>query len=251
MKVAIIEDEPLAARRLEQILTAIDDKIEVIAQLDTISSAIPFFRLQEPLDLLLMDVELADGVCFEIFQHVTVNVPIIFTTAYDHYAIRAFDLNSIHYLLKPIRQTDLEKALVKFSTMEKTAMVDMLAVRELLQNGREPYKNRFLGRMGNKLVHKSADSIAYFYSEEKMVFMVDREKRRYLVDTSLEDLESKWLDPNQFFRVSRKFIVNINMVDLMKKYHNQRLQLFLDIQQEHEIIVSRERVADFKNWLNK
>jgi two-component system response regulator LytT len=178
-------------------------------------------------------------------------VPVVFTTAYDKYALKAFDINSIHYLLKPVNKEGLAKALDKYHTQNRVLPRDLMAIGELLASARNQFKTRFLGKHGNKLVHKETSSIAYFYSSERMVYIVDRERKKYLLDYTLEELAEQYLNPMVFYRVSRQFIVNINVVEVLKKYSQQRLQLFLKSGQEHEIVVSREKVSDFKNWLNK
>lgn len=251
MNVVIIEDEPYAVDRLQLQLKEICPEARVVKTLDSISGAISFFKSNPAnLDLLFLDVELADGVSFEIFKEVNLNIPIIFTTAYDAYAIQAFDLNSKHYLLKPVQTKDLKKAIEKYEQIEKSTNIDLIAIRELITNRSSNYRSHFLGKYGNKLVHKATSDIAYFFSEDKMVYMVDSSKKKYLIDYTLDALDSQMLDSHKFFRVSRRFIVNIESVEVLQKYFNQRLQLMLDIGQEHEIVVSREKVSDFKMWLN-
>lgn len=249
MNVAILEDEPFAAERLERLLNQVSVNSKVICRLDSVKQAIDYFNTGcKDLDLVFMDVELADGVCFEIFKEVRPDVPIIFTTAYDHYAIKAFDLNSLHYLLKPVEIADMAKALNKYQITASRLKEAELTSQLTKVN---QYKQHFLGKIGDKLVHKSVEQIAYFFSEDKVVSFVDLNKRQYFVDYNLDDLSGDLLASDQFFRVSRKYIVNISNVSTLIKHPGQRLKVLLDINQEHEIVVSRERVAEFKDWINR
>ncbi|MFY0599965.1 MAG: response regulator transcription factor [Cyclobacteriaceae bacterium] len=252
MNVLIIEDEPYATERLSLLLLDINQRINIIDKLDTIKASVDFFKhSKHSIDLVFMDIELADGVCFEIFNQIDVEIPIVFTTAYDQYALKAFDLNSLHYLLKPVNKSDIGKALEKYNQINHASAANIAALSELLISNQTRYKKYFLGKYGSKLVNKEANSIAYFYSDDRMVYMVDKDKKKFLIDYTLEELMDQYLDPAIFYRVSRKYIVNISAVDLLKRYSQQRLQLFLTSGQEHEIVVSREKVSDFKNWLVK
>lgn len=247
MNVAIVEDEPFAAERLERLLDQVSINSKVISKLDSVSKAIEYFSQGcTDLDLVFMDVELADGVCFDIFKQVNPEVPIIFTTAYDHYAIKAFDVNSLHYLLKPVEVADIAKAINKYQTNRQIRGLDVLLGLKKSQQ----YKGHFLGKIGDKLIHKSIDQIAYFYSEDKNVSFVDLKKRRYFIDYNLDELITSFLDPSLFYRVSRKYVVHLNRVSTLVKHPGQRLKVILDIDQEHEIIVSKERVSEFKFWIN-
>lgn len=252
MNILIVEDEPYAAERLVILLTELDAELRIVQKLDSIKSVVSFFNQNnEAIDLIFMDIELADGVCFEIFNQIKLTVPVVFTTAYDKYAIRAFDLNSIHYLLKPVSKDGLSRALEKFRSSNRVVTMNLSEISQLLNKTETLYKRHFLGRHSNRLVHKSVESIAYFFSDDRMLYMVDLDKKKYLIDYTLEELSEIFLDPNDFFRVNRKYIVNINQVDILKKHIHQRLQVFLKIGQEHEMIISRDRVSSFKNWLNK
>lgn len=252
MKVVIIEDEPYAVDRLISLLKVVQPQTEIVATLDSIQTSTDFFEnTTDKIDLILTDVELADGLCFEIFNKVKIDFPIIFTTAYDQYAIKAFDLNSIHYLVKPVRQQDLQRALEKLTNRNNPSVADLSALKEVLNFRSKSYKSNFLAKNGSRFMVKHVDQISYFYTDDKLVYLVDASNKKYLIDNKLEELDGQALDPNNFFRVNRQFIVNIKFVELLKKYSSQRLQVFLSHGQEHEIIVSRERVSDFKNWLNK
>ncbi|WP_421872405.1 LytR/AlgR family response regulator transcription factor [Marinoscillum sp.] len=250
MNVAIIEDEPFAADRLERLLHEISLDTRVVCKIDSVSKAIDYFNSDcSSLELVFMDVELADGVCFEIFKHANPDVPIIFTTAYDQYAIKAFDLNSLHYLLKPVEIVDVAKAMNKFQTL--TRKMNRLELFDYYKKSpKSQYKEHFLGKIGTKLFHQSIDQIAYFYSEDKTVSFVDQSKKKYFVDYNLDELMNHYLNPELFFRVSRKYIVHLPFVSTLIKYPGQRLKILLSIDQEDEIIVSKERVTAFKSWIN-
>ncbi len=250
MNVAIIEDEPFAANRLERLLEQVCVNTKVDRKIDSVDKAIRYFNAEKPpLDLIFMDIELADGECFEIFKHSTLDIPIIFTTAYDHYAIKAFDHNSVHYLLKPVEVEDIARAMSKYQNL-----THQLRNLELLSNQlhikKTQYKEHFLGKIGDKLVHKAMDQVAYFFSEDKLVSFVDETKRKYFLEYNLDELANNLLQPDQFFRVSRKYIVNLSYISTLMKHPGQRLKLLLSIDQEHEIVVSKERVAEFKKWIN-
>lgn len=252
MNVLIVEDEPYAAERLALILNQTSFQINILAQLDSIAGVVNYVNSgQLSPDIVFMDIELADGKCFDIFNQVKIDWPVIFTTAYDQYALKAFDINSIHYLLKPVRKQDVEKAISKYQSLGQDSSINLKAVRDLLEGNKTQFRTRFLGKYGSKLIHKEVSAITYFFSEDRLVYMVDKERRKYLLDVTLDELENQLLDRTLFYRVSRKFIVNINAVEILKRYSQQRVQLFLSFGQEHEIIVSREKVSNFKIWLSK
>jgi DNA-binding LytR/AlgR family response regulator len=250
MKIVIIEDEKPAARRLSRMLEAHD--LQNIQLLHSVEESINWFRENPHPDLLFLDIQLSDGLSFEIFDAVSITAPIIFTTAYDEYALRAFKLNSIDYLLKPIDEAELEAAINKYRTqLAAVAPVqfDFEEIRKLLVNpiDRE-YKKRFTVRVGQHLKIISVSEIECFYSENKGTYAATQEGRIYLLDQTLEQLENE-LEPETFFRVSRKFFVNVNYIKDIISYSNSRLKLVLNRFAESEIIVARERVRDFKIWL--
>ena len=252
MKAVIIEDEHSAVLNLEHLLKSIDANIQIVATMDTVTDAIDFFQKEKGYDVVFMDIHLADGNSFEIFKEVKPKSPIIFTTAYDQYAIQAFKVNSIDYLLKPIDDEDLEKAVKKYQSFkpEKDRIsVDFEDIKKLLVNPLErEYKKRFTARVGQHLKIINADEVECFYSENKGTYAATLDGRNYLLDTTLESLEEE-LSPKIFFRVSRKFYVNINYINDIISYTNSRLQIKLNHFKDQEIIVSRERVKDFKLWL--
>jgi len=250
MKVLIIEDEKPAARRLNRMLT--DLSVDVHTMLHSVQEAIEWFQNNEHPDLIFLDIQLSDGLSFEIFDTVTIKSAIIFTTAYDEYALKAFKLNSIDYLLKPIDDDELEVSIKKYkeqSSQKQQVKVDFEDIKKLLINPIDRvYKKRFTAKVGQHLKIFTVEDIECFYSENKGTYLHTTENRNYLIDKSLESLEEE-LNPQQFYRVSRKFFVNINAIKDIISYTNSRLQIKLNHFNEQEIIVARERVKDFKIWL--
>jgi len=250
MNVLIIEDEKPAARRLARLLTALN--VSVSTMLHSVEEAVEWFQNNEHPDLIFLDIQLSDGLSFEIFDLVEVNSAIIFTTAYDEYALQAFKLNSIDYLLKPIDDEELESAVRKYQNLKpnhEQISLDFEDIKKLLVNPLErEYKKRFTIRLGQHLKIINADEIECFYSENKGTYAATAEGRNYLLDTTLENLENE-LSPQIFFRVSRKYYININHIKDIVSYTNSRLIIKLNRYNEQEIIVSRERVRDFKLWL--
>ncbi|WP_318344416.1 LytR/AlgR family response regulator transcription factor [Flagellimonas baculiformis] len=250
MNVIIIEDEKPAARRLARLLADLD--LEVSTMLHSVDESIEWFQNNPHPDLIFLDIQLSDGLSFEIFDVVDVKSAIIFTTAYDEYALQAFKLNSIDYLLKPIDDEELESAVKKYKNFKpesRKISVDFNDIKNLLVNPLErEYKKRFTVKVGQHLKIINADEVECFYSENKGTYAATSDGRNYLLDTTLEQLEEE-LSPKVFFRISRKFYVNINHIGDIISYTNSRLQIKLKRFNEQEIIVSRERVKDFKLWL--
>lgn len=250
MKAIIIEDEKPAARRLSRLLEEIG--LEVSTMLHSVTEAVEWFQLNPHPDLIFLDIQLSDGLSFEIFDIIDIHSAIIFTTAYDEYALQAFKLNSIDYLLKPIDDEELQKAVRKFQKLkpaQQKIALDFEDIRKLLVNPVErEFKKRFTVRVGQHIKLLNAEDIECFYSENKGTYAATTEGRNYLMETTLEQLETE-LQPNVFFRVSRKFFVNVNHIKDIVAYTNSRLKIKLDRYSEQEIIVSRERVKDFKLWL--
>ncbi len=250
IKVIIIEDEKPSARRLHRMLAHIG--IEAQAMLHSVNEAVNWFKKNKHPDLILLDIQLSAGLSFEIFERVEVKSAIIFTTAYDEYALKAFKLNSIDYLLKPIDDEELETAIEKFKNNHsepKNLFVDINQIKKLLINPLDrDYKKRFTIKVGQHLRVVDTENIECFYSEQKATYCCTTDKKNYLMDFSLEQLEDK-LDPVKFCRVNRKFIINLEAISDIISYTNSRLQVKLKHFSEQEIIVSRERVKDFKKWL--
>jgi DNA-binding LytR/AlgR family response regulator len=250
MNVLIIEDEKPAARRLSRLLS--EKGLEVATMLHSVEESVDWFQKNPHPDLIFLDIQLSDGLSFEIFDIIEVNSAIIFTTAYDEYALQAFKLNSIDYLLKPIDSEELEKALEQYRNLkqpQKKLSLDFDDIKKLLVNPLErEYKKRFTARVGQHIKIINAEEIECFYSENKGTYAYTSEGRNYLLDITLEQLENE-LEPEIFFRVSRKFYVNISHIKDIISYTNSRLKIALNRFSEQEIIVSRERVRDFKLWL--
>jgi len=251
MNVIIIEDEKPAARRLDRMLQALQVKADVM--LHSVEESLEWFQKNEHPELIFLDIQLSDGLSFEIFENIEVKSAIIFTTAYDEYALQAFKLNSIDYLLKPIDAEELEKAVLKYKERipgNNKLSLDFDDIKKLLVNPLErEYKKRFTIKIGQHLKMIPIDSIECFYSENKGTYIHTNDNRSYLIDSTLEELENE-LEPQTFFRVSRKFFVNINAIKDMVSYTNSRLQIKLNSYNDQEVIVSRERVRDFKDWLS-
>lgn len=251
MNVIIIEDEKPAARRLDRMLQTLGVKANVM--LHSVEESLAWFQKNEHPDLIFLDIQLSDGLSFEIFENIEVKSAIIFTTAYDEYALQAFKLNSIDYLLKPIDAEELEKAVLKYKERipgNNKLSLDFDDIKRLLVNPLErEYKKRFTIKIGQHLKMIPIDSIECFYSENKGTYIHTTDNRSYLIDSTLEELENE-LEPRTFFRVSRKFFVNINAIKDMVSYTNSRLQIKLNSYNDQEVIVSRERVRDFKDWLS-
>lgn len=250
MSIIIIEDEKPSARRLQRMLTELQMEAEVM--LHSVEESIDWFQHHEHPDLIFLDIQLSDGLSFEIFEAIEIKSAVIFTTAYDEYALQAFKLNSIDYLLKPIDEDDLTKAVSKYkerTPQQQSVTLDFNDIKKLLVNPIErEYKKRFSVKVGQHLKLINIDDIECFYSENKGTYAFTSEGRNYLLDTTLEQLEDE-LEPYKFFRISRKFVVNINAIDDMVSYTNSRLQIKLNTFKEQDIIVARERVKDFKEWL--
>ena len=252
MKVLIVEDEPLSAEHLIRTLNKVDKNIQVVKTLDSISNTVKFLSQEFELDLIFLDIHIADGNSFEIFSKINIDVPIIFTTAFNEYAIKAFKLNSIDYLLKPIGFDDLNNAIAKYhklkSSNQKTFHTEKIenAISILIKN----YKSRFLVKLGETISSIKIEDISFFIAEDGITLLVNNEGKRYPVDYSMDALEAL-ISPDSFFRINRKVLVNINKIQQVHTYFNSRLKLAIKNLQEEESIVSRERVNDFKLWLDR
>ena len=254
MKVLIVEDEPMAAERLGELLVKLDPAVEISGCCDSIRKSVEWLQGHNPPDLLFLDIQLGDGLSFEIFDQVMVDSPVIFTTAYDSFAIEAFKLNSIAYLLKPVKFDELAAALAKYRASPYYVSGDWLKrqaaldhVQHLLTRG---YKKRFLVKSGVHIRSVQADEILYFCSTEKATFATLVNGKRHLFDHTLEQLESL-LDPSLFFRINRKYIISVSAISDMITHSNYRLRLVLKNCDDQDVFVSRERMQDFKEWLDK
>lgn len=249
MKVLIIEDEPIAAERLQMLLKTYDAHIEIIKKIGSIEEAVLWLSTNIHPDILFLDIQLSDGYSFEIFRHVTYHKPIVFTTAYNEYALDAFKYYALDYLVKPVTFVALQQALDKFKMINNSEPQNTAeAIKNIKNFTPEQYKERFLIKTGQKFVFIKTTDVAYFKAEDKLVFLIDKKQCRYLIDYTLEKLESI-LNPKVFFRLNRRVIISIESIEQVKSYTNNRLQLHLpNNYTADELIVSRERVADFRQW---
>ncbi len=250
MTTLIIEDEKPAARLLQRKLTKLN--IEVGVMLHSVEESIEWFSRNEHPDLIFLDIQLSDGLSFEIFEKIDIKSAVIFTTAYDEYALKAFKLNSVDYLLKPIDEDDLEAAVLKFKDrLPKQEMLnlDFEQIKKMLSNPFEKkYKKRFTVKIGQYLKVISTDEIECFFSENKGTYIHTFDNRNYLIESTLEVLEQE-LDPAEFYRISRKFIIPLKAIKEIVVYSNSRLKLILPTYKDEEVVVSREKVSDFKIWI--
>jgi two-component system response regulator LytT len=248
MKVIIVEDEPLAAERLRLVLGAYDPSIEVMEVLDSVQGTKEWLSRKPAPDLIFLDIELADGRCFQLLPYLRQECPVIFTTAYDNFALDAFQHFSIDYLLKPITAESLARALNRYQSITHLHKQKDNSFTGLQPSITRQYKNRFIVKIGNRMGFVDTNDIAYFYADGKAVFLVHREGQKYTVDLTLEKLE-EILDPARFFRFNRKIIGNVSAIRDIRKYMNSRLRVcLLAGNQNDEAIVSRERVQAFKQW---
>ncbi|WP_439127397.1 LytR/AlgR family response regulator transcription factor [Polaribacter sp.] len=251
MNVLIIEDEKPAARRLNRMLAALN--IEAQQMLHSVEESLNWLQNNEHPDLIFLDIQLSDGLSFEIFEEIDVKSAIIFTTAYDEYALKAFKLNSIDYLLKPLDEDELKVAVDKFKANQSKqtgVQVNLDDIKKLLINPVDrKYKKRISIKVGQHIKIVNIDEIECFYSENKSTYIHTSDNRNHLLDHSLENWQEQ-LDPEHFYRVNRTFIIHINAIKDIIAYSNSRLKLILHSYNEQEIIVSRERVKDFKNWID-
>ncbi|MPQ46812.1 response regulator [Marinifilum sp. N1E240] len=255
MKVIIIEDEILAADKLERLLHKYDPRIKIVDRFESVTeSSIWLGNPDNKIDLIFLDIHLVDGLSFEIFKRVQVQTPVIFTTAYNEYALNAFKLNSIDYLLKPVTFDNLHAALKKFESM-KESLAESSQLRNIeelsaaLSSIQKNYKTRFMVKVGEKLKSFKADDISLYFAEGRDAFILLKDGHRYIIDYKMEELQDL-LDPKYFYRISRSFIVNINAISDVSVHSNSRLKVILTSDFDRELIVSREKVNNFKDWFN-
>jgi DNA-binding LytR/AlgR family response regulator len=252
IRTLIVEDERPAAGHLVKLLQQSDHEVSVLRVVDSVSSAVDWLRSNPPPDIMFLDIQLADGISFEIFNQVNIRCPVIFTTAYEEYAIRAFKLNSIDYLLKPIVLEELNFAIGKYKGQRLDPANTLLGnkVEMLVQLISHQYKTRFVVHIGPRIKSIETTRIRYFYSLEKSTFLLDDSGKSYDISYSLDQLETQ-LDPKQFFRISRKYIVHIDAIEDIQTYSNSRLKLLINGSGDENILVSRRKINDFKEWLEK
>lgn len=252
MNILIIEDEQPAAKRLNNLILEHRPQFRILDALDSVEGAVQWLRAHPAPDLMFLDIQLADGLSFDIFNQVQVQSPVIFTTAYDQYTLKAFKLNSVDYLLKPIDPEELARALDKFDQFfGKKMNYDLQTIQQMIQGMAKPhYKERFLVRVGQQMTYIAVTDIQYFYSENGMAYAKTADNKRHLIDYTLEQLEET-LDPASFFRINRKVITHIDAIQKIAPYFNSRLKLEIKPKADFDVIVSRERVGAFKNWLDR
>ncbi|HMO61471.1 MAG TPA: LytTR family DNA-binding domain-containing protein [Ferruginibacter sp.] len=251
MKILIVEDEDLAVKKLQKTLAAANPSAEVTGITDSIKSTVEWLQDNPVPDLILMDIELADGQSFEIFNLTEVKAPVIFTTSYDEFALKAFKVNSVDYLLKPIQKEELEAALGKFMKLKAQGINFDTLVKQLQQKLQpKEYRKRFLVKHGQKLVSVEVDEIAYYFSDGRLNFFKTFDNRKFVVDYTMDELEDM-LDPDKYYRISRSFYVSINSIDKIDDYFGNRLILSLKPAVDKEALVSREKVTEFKKWMGK
>jgi two-component system LytT family response regulator len=253
MKVLIVEDEFSVAENLIDILKELDEDIEVVSVAESVSECVNFLQENTPPDLGFFDIRLADGLSFEIFDQVKVNFPVIFTTAYDEYSLKAFKVNSIDYLLKPINKDELAQALEKYTTLypkDQTSNAGILKLlSEFKSKSSQTFRNRILVHSGNKLIPLEVSEISYFYLKNELVYCITHKNKKHTIDIPLNKLAEQ-LDPKEFFRVNRQFLVSKKSVQSAEKYFNRKLKLNLDPPAEEDIIISKNNITEFKNWLS-
>ncbi|MFY0627754.1 MAG: response regulator transcription factor [Reichenbachiella sp.] len=252
MKVLIIEDEAPAFRRLQKLLEETDPTIEIQEVFDGVKETVKYLQNHQPPDLIFMDIQLSDGISFEIFDQIEINRPVIFTTAFDEYMLRAFKVNSIDYLLKPINQEDLARSLEKYNAL-KSQLADqgVPSIQKLLHEIRlddKKYKSRYLVKMGDKLVSVETENISCFQARNGVVYLMNRDGKKYLIDQTLDDIMED-LDPEKFYRVNRQYIMSYPCIQSVHKLGKGKLLIEPAFPQDDQIIVSSEKSAGFKEWL--
>lgn len=250
MRIIIIEDEAPAANRLAKLIQSLRDDVEIVKRLDSVEAAVNYFKTSPQADLIFMDIQLADGLSFQIFESVQIHTPIIFTTAFDQYTLKAFKVNSIDYLLKPIDEKELEKALDKFKKLHQSSSIGISdKVLQLVEQLNQiKYKERILIKRGQQMGFIKTEQLAYGYADGKLCFAVDLSGNKYLLECNLSQLEEQ-LQPKQFFRINRNLLVNIDSIQKVHTWLGGRLKLELIPSTAVETVVSRERVNEFKDWL--
>jgi len=256
MKVLIVEDEPYARIELMRLLEKVPQEISIAGYADSIEDTVEWINQNPAPDLMFFDIQLSDGLSFEIFNQVKIKTSVIFTTAFDEYAIQAFKVNSIDYLLKPVKLADLKNALNKFESLkdqfgnEGEGGLKIDQIEKLLDIHKPRYKSRFVVKMGDLINHVEIGEIAYFKAEDNEVLLVTDDNKRYVVDYSLEQLIGL-VNPDEFFRANRSYLVKLKSIKKISKYFNSRLHLELNPETEEQVLISRVKVPDFMNWMDK
>lgn len=251
MRILIVEDEPLAADRLRQLVLELEPTATVVAQVDSVKQTVAWLKSNPMPDLMLLDIQLADGISFQVFDAVPIACPVIFTTAYNEYALRAFKVNSIDYILKPIDKDDLRVALNKFKQLARPAQSNLMeSIASAMELLTKKYKTRFVVKVGEHLRSIETTDVLFFYSQEKTTFAQTADGRKHILDFSMEQVEDM-MDPARFFRINRKYLVAAHAIQDMIAYTNSRLRLILKTSDDADVVVARERVQMFKEWLDR
>ena len=253
MRVVVFEDEKLASERLIELIQELRPSVEIAASLKSVEAALLWLENNQEPDLIVSDIQLLDGSSFEIFKQHPTKCPVIFTTAYDDYAIKAFEVNSVDYLLKPIQKQKLSDALDKYEERvgsQSGQRLDIEKIREVIQGSNVQYKSRFLVKFGQRIKAISVEQIAYFFSQDKLSYLVTFEGKKLPLDQTLEELEAV-LDPKNYFRVNRKFIVHFDSVSDIHPYFKGRVKIDLQPNSDEDIVISSEKTPLFKQWLDQ
>jgi len=253
MRIAVIEDEIPALNRIKKLLKEVEPNVEILWHADSIETAIEMFSRNTEIDLALFDIELADGQSFEILKNVDIACPVIFTTAYDEFALQAFKYNSIDYLLKPINKEELSNAIQKFKKLNLSESNNKYAIKKLLEglnhNKQLKYKSRFLVKLGERLISVQEDDIAYFISKDKITYLITVNNQKYATDVSIENIVEQ-INPINYFQLNRQIIAHLKSIKQINNYFNGKLKIVLNPPTDDDIFVSRERAAAFKSWLD-
>jgi DNA-binding LytR/AlgR family response regulator len=256
MQVLIIEDEAPAWRRLKSLIEQISPEMKVLEVIESVEAAVKWLKHYPNPDIIFMDIQLADGLSFEIFEQTVVKSPVIFTTAYHEYTLKAFKTNGIDYLLKPIKPEELQQSIEKFKALKNQFMeqsglnINLESLLQSLKINQKDYKTRFLVKLGERLISIQEEEIAYFLADSKIVLLITRDNKKYAVDYTLDQLEGL-LNPANFYRLNRQYIVHFQAITSISTYFNGKLKIHLKTEVKEEVLVSREKSTEFKQWLDK
>ncbi|MEP5611397.1 MAG: LytTR family DNA-binding domain-containing protein [Cyclobacteriaceae bacterium] len=252
MKVLIIEDEAPAFRRLQKILSEIDPAIEIVEVMDSVEDSVKWLSNHTWPDLILMDIQISDGLSFQIFDEIKVESPVIFTTAFDEYLLKAFKVNSIDYILKPIKKEDVEQALEKYKNLTRKSSneIDISSLIKQISLAETSYKSRFLVKQGDKMLAIRTEDVVCFQSKHSVVHIVTKHNKTYLSDLTLEELVNQ-LNPKNFHRANRQFLINADFINTVHKHFKGKLLVEMNHFSEEQILVSSEKATAFKNWLDQ
>jgi DNA-binding LytR/AlgR family response regulator len=252
MKVLIVEDENLLAKQLINLITTVEPTVEILGRTTSIQGTLQWLSTNAPPELIFMDIELADGQCFDIFNKTSIKTPVIFTTAYDEYALQAFKVNSVDYLLKPIKEVELKTAINKYKELRTApAAIDMsVLINQLKSATAANYKDRFLVKTRQKMVSVNAIDIAYFCAKNTLTFIVTKDNQKHIIDYTLDEIEEQ-VHPKYFFRANRQYILAHDVITTLHSWFNGKLKVDLSTKTEEDIIISREKAPYFKSWMGE